>query len=73
MEICLARRPMSTKLSKRPANLRSGLPPVGRRLMVGFEDETERGKEEEDMEEEEESMAGTNDGPRIWQRKKRIT
>lgn len=45
---------MSTKLSKRPANLRSGLPQLGRRLMVGLEDETERGEEKEDMEEEEE-------------------
>lgn len=61
---------MSTKLSKRPANSRSGLPQVGQRLMVGFEDETERGEEEEDVEEEEESMAGINERARIWHKKK---
>lgn len=60
MEICLARRPMSTKLSKRPLSSPSGLPQVGQGLMVSFEDETERGEKEEDVEEEVESMAGIN-------------
>lgn len=65
LEICLARRPMSTKLSKRPPSSPSGLPQVGQGLMGGFEDETERGEKEEVVEKEEEveeekNMAGIN-------------